>query len=463
MTDMYNIEVEQQLLGSILLNNDLPARFDLDAAWFFDPVHRHLFEVISARITEDQLASPVTIKPLVQDHPGLKELGGPAYLARLAGVSIAPAFKDYAQQLRDLWARRTLSEALRSGADEIERFEIGDSPSATIGRIEAEIASVASVASKKPLVKSWASATNSSIMQIADAYQNDGMAGTPTGIAALDKQIGGMKPGDMIVLAGRPSMGKTALALGLAWSVAEQGIPVFFGSLEMTAEALLPRFFSNKLAQRGVEIPYFNIANGRMNETEFRDVIKIGQEFADLPIQIGERECRSMPRLRSAARRSEKIFGKPPGLIVIDYLQLIEDPKATSDYNRVSKASGDVKSLAMDMGCPVLVLSQLNRGVEAREPPIPRLSDLRDSGKVEEDADIIMLAYRETYYLSKLRESIPVSDLQRHADLADAIRRCGDAVSLFIPKMRGGATGKVDLEYRPAFNLVGSPIGPWEA
>lgn len=453
--ELYNPEAEQQVIGMLLLHNDLATAVPLDPDWCFDPLHHKIVKAILRRIEAGDLASPITLQAEFRDDEGLKELGGTGYLARMAGSSLAPVtFKHYAQMLRDLWARRSMSRVLREGAEQIERIGEGDSPSQTISRVEGEIAAIASVASHRPLVRSWLSASHSAILQINASFQSGGVIGTPTGFKSMDDQIGGMAPGDMIVLAGRPSMGKTAIALGIAWSVMEQGLPVFFGSLEMPAEQLMHRWFSSKLKQRGHEVPYFNIRTGRLAEAEFRDILMLAREFETNPMHFGERECRSMPRLRSAARRAEQIAGKPLGLIVIDYLQLLDDPKSTSDYAKVSKASNDIKTLAMDMRCPVIALSQLSRGVESRDPPTPKLSDLRDSGKIEEDADLILLAYREAYYLTKALEATPKHQIDKITDLSEAILRCKNDVSLFIPKARGGATGKVDLRYWPEFNLI---------
>lgn len=453
----HNIEAEQIVLGTLLVNNAvLPAVPALEAEWFYDPVHAHIMNIISTKISDGELASPVTLKFVFKDDEGLKELGGVKYLAKLAGVSQNSAFAQLVAEIRDLWARRTLADSLSSSLEKLNSFDMGESPQDTLSQIEAEIARIMDVATRKPLTRTWLGTVTASLAQIDEAYRGDGIVGTSTGLKSLDKLIGGMAPADMIVLAGRPSMGKTAMALQIAWLAAQRGDGVFFASLEMAAEQLVPRFASSILASRGVEVPYFSIRTGRMSETDYRSVAGVLEEFSELPIVVADKNCRTMPRLRTAARRSIQMFeakGQKLGLIVVDYLQLIEDPDAKSEYARVSKASSATKALAVALNVPVLVLSQLNRSVESRDPPIPRLSDLRESGRVEEDADIVMLMFRASYYQAKQLENEDLSSkekLEVQAALAENKGKC----TIMVQKARGGPTGKVRIAYDPEFNYI---------
>lgn len=459
-----NIEAEQVLLGSLLLHNDWLGEADLRAEHLADPTHRFILRAITDRIGEGRTASAVSLKAVVEGDAGVQALGGAGYLARMTGVGYSERmrkpFLDLVQEIKDLWARRTMLDALAEAQKEIGTFEPGERPQSAISRLEANIAEVTNITAAKPLTRSWLSAQTGALSQISQAFQGGGVVGTPTGLKTLDDQIGGFAPGDMIVLAGRPSMGKTAIALSLAWRVAEARRAVFFASLEMPGEQLVPRFVSSKLHERGKEIPYFDIRTGRISEETLYEVGKVMREFQDLPVILGEKECRSMIRLRSAARQAHARaleWGMPLGLIVIDFLQLLEDPTAKSDYQRVSNASGMVKALGMDLGCPVIVLSQLNRQVEQRDPPVPRLSDLRESGRVEEDADVVMLAYRPEYYLIKERETLRSDDHDAMADLEAAITAVRGRLDLLIPKARGGPTGKASVMYSAATNYI------WEA
>ena len=455
--NLYSVEIEQAILGTLLLNNDIYSTVPaLDPDWFFDPLHSHIMTVIAQRITEGLLASPITLKTILQDHAGLKELGGPPYLARMAGVSNNSGFKGLVGDLRDLWSRRTLIASLDVGREKLSTFEYGESPQKALEEIEGEIARVMDVASKLPLTRSWLATMTDSLSRIDAAYHGGGVVGTSTGLKDLDEKIGGMVRGDMLVLAGRPSMGKTAIALQIAWLAAMRGEGVFFASLEMATEQLVPRFVSSILASRGVEIPYFAVRTGRMDEGSYRSVVGVMEEYEALPLIVADKDCRSIPRLKTAARRAEQIFTSRQqklGLIVVDFLQLIEDPSAKSEYQRVSNASQAVKSLAVSLDVPVLILSQLNRSVESRTPPIPMLSDLRDSGRIEEDADIVMLMYRASYYLSKQLENDDLKDKDRNEIRAD-LDSVKDKCAVLIPKARGGPTGRVKVRYLPAFNYI---------
>lgn len=459
--EIHNIEAEQQLLGAILLDNSRLDLSQISPDWFYDNTHADILRAIMARIEAGRLVSPVTIKDDLASHEGLKELGGPRYLARLAGASISGfAFKEYALVIREAWARRSMLEALRLSHEAIENSNDGPSLEAALGFVEGQVSEVMAAASSKPLTQSWISVQVEAIQQIVDAKNSEGVTGTSTGLPSLDRKIGGMAAADMIVLAGRPSMGKTAIALDVAWRIAQSGKGVFFASLEMPATQLVPRFVSSMLAARGIEIPYFQIRTGRLTDEELQQVAGVMQDFQWLPMEIAEKDCRSLPRLKSAARRAQKQLAArdmPLGAIFIDYLQLLEDPSAKSDYQRVSQASSAVKSLAVTMGVPVVVLSQLNRQVEMREPPIPKLSDLRESGRIEEDADLILLAYRPEYYIQKSLDELGQGRTEDRVDLEAALSSCRNHLQILIPKARGGPTGAVNLRYAAPLNRVWEP------
>lgn len=454
---LYVPEIEQQVLGNILNSNEKAyALGGVRKEWFFEPAHAEIMDVIQDRLAMGVEANFHTVSSRLADSPLLADLGGQEYLAKMTGFAMFSGFDGMALELRNLWARRIVADALREGLGEIETFSQFQSPQPVLSGVENAISAVASLAADKPLVETALRGMTGALSSAITAKEGDGVAGIKSGIADLDALVGGFAPGDMIVLAGRPSMGKTAIALAMAWKMARQGHGVFFGSLEMPKEQLWNRFFAAMLADRGRDVPYFDIRTGRIDDDTLDRVSDVAKRFQDLPFLTGEKECRSLSRLRSAARRSKAIFeqrGTPLGAIFIDYLQLIEVPEARSDYARVSAASNAIKALAMDLGVPVIALSQLNRGVEQREPPEPRLSDLRESGKVEEDADTVMLVYRAGYYISKMLEGEDLSQdarLELEAQLLDHEDRC----SLFVPKARGGPTGKVRIGYRPATNRV---------
>lgn len=455
----HNIEAEQQVLGSLMLNNDALSDVSIEPEWFYEPTHGRILKAIQSRVLAGKVASPVVLKTDLTDDPGLAELGGPQYLARLAGAAISGrALPTYAATVRDLWVRRTMIERLTESVTEVNALGDDDGPSKALTRLERTLSEVMEIASPKPLTASWLNAQIGAIEAMQKAKQH-GMAGISTGFKCLDDRTGGFAPGDMIVLAGRTSMGKTAIALELAWRAAMSRIGVFFASLEMSREQLVPRFYSSILASRGNLVPYFDIRRGALTEEQFRECVSLAKEFEWLPIEIAEKEARSTPRLRAAALRAQNVLarkGAPLGLVVIDYLQLLEDPTARSPYEAVSRASGAVKSLAMDLQVPVIVLSQLNRGVEMREPPMPKLSDLRESGKIEEDADLVLLAYRPEYYLQKQLEEAEQQGKDT-VDLREMMSRARNQLAIFIPKARGGPTGMADMRISAPHNRI------WEA
>ncbi len=443
----HNIEAEQQLLGALLTNNDTFATTaDLVSAdAFFDPVHREIYERIKSRVDVGQIASPVTLKADLEGHEGLRQLGGVRYLARLAGSAVATfAARDYAQVIVDLKAKRDLldatiqvREAVRDGSKTAIDIAID---------LENRAGSVASKSSAKPLIRSHLSTLIGAVTSINNAYSGVAEPGISTGLPQLDKQLGGLRPGNLVVLAGRASMGKTSLAQNIAFHAAQNGIGVFFGSLEMVGEELAPRFISKGLATRGREIPYSRMISGHLSEREMRDVVEEAKRQEALPIQVGERDIREITRVRTAVKRAHQVFADTPtplGLVVIDYVQRMESKTARSAYERVSQATDACKSLAMELNLPVIALAQLSRAVESRDVPIPMLSDLKESGSLEEDADVVMFCYREAYYLKRKIDALDGSDLEEENDLRLALSNCEHNLDIIVAKQRSGPVGTV--------------------
>jgi replicative DNA helicase len=445
----HDIEAEQQLLGAILANNDSYAKVvDLiSAKTFFDPIHQRIWSVIETKIDAGHLASAVTLKPAFENDEGMKELGGVRYLARLVGVSIASfAVRDYATIIADMAAKRVLIEHIQKADNDLSKGELSASEIAV--SLENSAGAVASTSSIKPMTQSYISTVIKSVSDINATYMGEKPAGLSTGIRQLDQKLsGGFRPGEFIVLAGRPSMGKTSVAQNIAFNVAQQGRAVFFASLEMLAPALVNRFLSLGLAQKGNKIPYTKLTSGDLTESQMRQIVEEAQAQQELPIEFAEREQREVRQLKSAARRAKQKFADtktPLGLIVIDYLQLIDVLAAKSIYERVSTASDVCKSIANEFELPVVALSQLSRNVEMRDPPMPQLSDLRESGRLEEDADVVMMTYRDEYYTEKRLESaIASGNRDEEIDLRTVLDRQRGKLDIFIPKQRGGATGMV--------------------
>lgn len=458
---LFNVEAEQAVLGLVLHSNDLAHEIALKPDHFFEPTHARLWASVMELVDANRLASPVSLGLIHKDDEGLRELGGPPYLVRLMSAAPAPSgARDYAQLVRDLSSRRTISEALRRSLDEIEGGNVYHSPQPAISSVEEAVSAAMVQASNKPLVESPVSGLTDAIRAAQHAHDQGGIVGTPTDLAQVDELIGGMAPADMIVLAGRPSMGKTAVGLGIAWRAAMKGSGVFFASLEMPKVQIWNRFLSWRLhEEEGMDVPYFAIRSGRLDQDAFQAIGRIARKYhMDFPLLTAEKEARDFTRLRAAAFRARAVFSQgrfPLGLVVIDYLQLIEISGLKVGYETVSAASNRIKALAMDLGVPVVALSQLNRGVEQRDPPIPIMADLRESGKIEEDADTVILLYREAYYIQKLLERGHL-ELEEEADararLADVKHQC----KLLVEKSRAGPTGSVVIGYRPEINKVWS-------
>ncbi|WP_288927199.1 DnaB-like helicase C-terminal domain-containing protein [uncultured Maritimibacter sp.] len=457
---LFNVEAEQAVLGFAMTSGDRVLELDLKPDHFFEPTHARLWASVLELVDAGRVASPVALGTIHKSDEGLIELGGPPYLARMMSMAASThGAKDTAQLVRDLWSRRTISEALRRSLDEIEGGNVYHSPQPAISSVEEAVSAAMVQASNKPLVESPVSGLTDAIRAAQHAHDQGGIVGTPTDLAQVDELIGGMAPADMIVLAGRPSMGKTAVGLGIAWRAAMKGSGVFFASLEMPKAQIWNRFLSWRLhEEEGLDVPYFAIRSGRLDQDAFQAIARVARGYTDLPILTAEKEARDFTRLRAAAFRARAVFSQgrfPLGLVVIDYLQLIEISGLKVGYETVSAASNRIKALAMDLGVPVIALSQLNRGVEQRDPPIPIMADLRESGKIEEDADTVILLYRESYYIQKLLERGHL-ELEEEADararLSDVKHQC----KLLVEKSRAGPTGSVVIGYRPEINKVWS-------
>jgi replicative DNA helicase len=442
----YNIEAEQQLLGALLADN---TRLDhvtdaLAPEMFYDPVHGQIYERIKARVEAGELASPVTLKWDFEASGALKDLGGTGYLVKLVGASISSGFRDYARLIVDLHGRR---ELVRSAEEAIELVNAGDRSTAELAlALETKAGALASKSSLKPLVRSHLSALTGSISQINDAYSGARKVGVSTGVPALDEKLGFLRPGQLIVVAGRPAMGKSTVAQNIMYAAAMAGVGVFNGSWEMEGEEVGTRLISRGLADHGANIPYSRMIKGALSEDEMRATVEEAKRQQALPIYYGERDVRDLARFRSAVRRAQQEMAgtaTPLGLVIVDYIQQMQDDTARSAYERASRASDACKSLARELGLPVVACAQLSREVERRDPPIPQLSDLRETGKLEEDADVVIFTYREAYYLSKAIQNFEGNNFDELADLKYRMGQVEHDLSLMIAKHRGGPTGMV--------------------
>jgi replicative DNA helicase len=469
----HSVEAEQQLLGAILTNNDVFDRIAsiIGPQHFFDPVHARIFEIASARIAKNNLASPVTLKAFMEDDEGLKELGGPTYLARLAGAAISSfAVRDYAQMIYDLAVRRDLISLGRDISARAAKVDITSGPREQIVEAEQALYKMAEQGRSESGFQSFLKAVTDAVNVANAAYQREGgLAGVSTGLVDMDRKLGGLHRSDLLILAGRPSMGKTSLATNIAFNIAKayrkgtrpdgtegtvEGGVVGFYSLEMSAEQLAARILSE-----AAEVPSEQIRRGDMTETEFRRFVDAAKSLEACPLFIDDTPALPISQLAARARRLKRTHGLD--VLIIDYLQLVKGTgKGDNRVNEISEISQGLKAIAKELDIPVIALSQLSRQVESREDKRPQLSDLRESGSIEQDADVVMFVFREEYY--KEREKPGEHDLEKMAAWQDEMERLHGRAEVIIGKQRHGPIGTVELSFEGRFTRFGNLIKPWQ-
>ncbi|MEM1351263.1 MAG: replicative DNA helicase [Pseudomonadota bacterium] len=469
----HSIEAEQQLLGALLTNNDSYDRVAsiVGPKHFFDPVHARIFEIAAARIAKNSLASPVTLKAFMEDDEGLKELGGPGYLARLAGGAISAfAVKDYAQMIYDLAVRRDLIQLGRDISDKAARMDVASEPREQIVDAEQALYALAEQGKVESGFQSFLKAVTDAVNVANAAYQRDGgLAGMSTGLVDLDKKLGGLHRSDLLILAGRPSMGKTSLATNMAFNIAKayrrgarpdgsegavNGGVVGFYSLEMSAQQLAARILSE-----ASEVPSENIRRGNMTEEEFRRFVEAAKALEACPLYIDDTPALPIAQLAARARRLKRTHGLD--VLMVDYLQLVRGTgKPENRVNEISEITMGLKAIAKELDIPVVALSQLSRQVESREDKRPQLSDLRESGSIEQDADVVMFVFREEYY--KEREKPGDHDLEAMAKWQDEMERLHGRAEVVIGKQRHGPIGTVELSFEGRFTRFGNLVQPWQ-
>ena len=465
----HNVEAEQQLLGALLNNNDLYDRVSsvVKAEHFYDPVHARIFEVIDARITKNALASPVTVKNFLEEDEGLRELGGAAYLANLAGGAVSSyAARDYAQTVRDLAIRRELMSLGQEIASKASRVDVASEPREQIVEAEQALYAMSDQGQANQGFQSFLRAVTDAVEVANAAYQRDGgLAGVSTGLEDMDKKLGGLHKSDLLILAGRPSMGKTSLATNIAFNIAKayrrgerpdgtqgavNGGVVGFFSLEMSAEQLAARILSE-----AAEVPSEQIRRGDMTEGEFRRFVEAAKQLEACPLFIDDTPALPIPQLAARARRLKREHGLD--VLIVDYLQLVRPGRSSdSRVNEVSEITQGLKAIAKELDIPVVALSQLSRQVESREDKRPQLSDLRESGSIEQDADVVMFVFREEYYAE--REKPGDDKLDEMAKWAERMERLHGKAEVIVGKQRHGPIGTVELSFEGRFTRFGNLV-----
>ena len=469
----HSIEAEQQLLGAILTNNDVYDRVAsiLGPQHFYDPVHARIYEISATRIAKNNLASPVTLKAFMEDDEGLKELGGPAYLARLAGAAISAfAVRDYAQMIYDLAIRRDLISLGRDISAKAAHVDVSSEPREQIVEAEQQLYQLAEQGQTDSGFQSFLRAVTDAVNVANAAYQREGgLAGVSTGLIDMDKKLGGLHRSDLLILAGRPSMGKTSLATNIAFNIAKtykrgllpdgaegavDGGVVGFYSLEMSAEQLAARILSE-----ASEVPSEQIRRGDMTEGEFRRFVDAAKSLEACPLYIDDTPALPISQLAARARRLKRTHGLD--VLIVDYLQLVRPASAKdSRVNEVSEITQGLKAIAKELDIPVIALSQLSRQVENREDKRPQLSDLRESGSIEQDADVVMFVFREEYY--KEREKPGDHELDKMASWQDEMERLHGKAEVIIGKQRHGPIGTIELSFEGRITRFGNLVKPWQ-
>ena len=469
----HSIEAEQQLLGGLLNNNDLYYSLEdkVDPEHFYDPVHSRIFEIISTRIKDGKLASAVTVNTFLTEDEGLKELGGSSYLAQLMAGSVASsAIKDYSNLVYDLAIRRELIILGQEISSRAQSIKVDEQPEEQIILAEQNLYKIGDSGKSETGFKSFLKALGEAVQVANAAHHRDGnLAGISTGFIDLDKKMGGLHSSDLIILAGRPSMGKTSLATNIAYNIAKSfkkndnadgtsetvnGGIVGFYSLEMSAEQLAARILSET-----AEIPSEQIRRGDMTESEFRRFVEAAKSIESSPLFIDDTPALTIAQLASRARRLKRTHGLDA--LIIDYLQLVRAGSSRDNrVNEISEITQGLKAIAKELNIPVIALSQLSRQVENRDDKRPQLADLRESGSIEQDADVVLFVYREEYY--KEREKPSDHDLEKMAIWQEEMDRLHGRAELILGKQRHGPIGTVELSFEGKYTRFGNLVKPWQ-
>jgi replicative DNA helicase len=469
----HNLEAEMALLGAILVNNEACDRVSnfLMPEHFHEGVHARIYEAVAKRIRGGQLASPVTLKSFFEQDETMQDIGGPAYLARLAAsaTTIINA-EDYGRTIYELAQRRSLiaigSEIVNNSFD----TPVDKSSRHLIEEAEQQLYEIAESEKYGQGFQPFGTALTEAIDMAAAAHERDGgLSGISTGLKDLDEKLGGLQASDLIILAGRPAMGKTSLATNIAYNVAAAyqaehnadgtmnvkngGIVAFF-SLEMSGEQLATRIISEQ-----AEISSEFIRRGKISQEQFNKLVDVSQHLQSLPLYIDATGGLTIAQLAARARRLKRQRGTL-GLIVVDYLQLLAGSARRASESRVQEVTEittGLKALAKELNVPILALSQLSRQVENRDDKRPQLADLRESGSIEQDADVVTFVYRHEYYLERTKPEEGTTDFQTWFDESQRVHGVAEVI---IGKQRHGPTGTVELQFEKEFTRFSNLARP---
>ena len=445
-----NIEAEQSVIGSTLLSNEIFDEINIliSSKNFYDPMHQKIFSAIEKLIYSGMLANPITLKNYFENEKD--ELNVPEYLVKITKFSTSSRQAiEYSKLIYDLYVKRELIKISENVIDAAKLNDLDNDGQKIIENYEKSLFDLAEKGSFSSTIVKFDEALKRTIEMASSAYKNDeGIVGVPTGLTDLDDRLGGLHKSDLVIIAGRPSMGKTALATNIAFYAAKKiqdegkKSSIAFFSLEMSSEQLSTRI----LAEQS-RIKSNDIRRGRISEEQFDKFIETSKNITELPLYIDETPAISIAALSNRARRIKRKYGLD--MVVVDYIQLM----SASNYREgrvqeISEITQGLKALAKELSVPVLALSQLSRAVEHRDDKKPQLADLRESGSIEQDADVVMFVYREAYYLER-KEPRPAT--VEHAEWQAKMNEVSNLAEIIIGKQRHGPTGNIMLEFEAMF------------
>ena len=446
-----NVEAEQSVIGSILVTNEI---FDeistiISNINFYDPMHQKIFNAIESMIYKGMLANPITLKSYFENEKD--ELNIPEYLVKITKFSTSVRQSiEYSKIIYDMFVRRELIKISENIIDSAKENNLESNGQNIIENSEKLLYDLAEKGTFSSSLIKFDDAMKQTIEMASAAYKNEGgIVGVPTGLRDLDDKLGGLHQSDLVIIAGRPSMGKTSLATNIAFNAAKNILDngskssVAFFSLEMSSEQLSTRIISEQ-----ARIGSNDIRRGRISDEQFDQFLETSKNISELPLFIDETPAISIAAMSNRARRIKRLHGLD--LIVVDYIQLMKGSLNNKDgrVQEISQITQGLKAIAKELGVPVLALSQLSRQVEQREDHKPQLADLRESGSIEQDADVVMFVYREGYYLQRKE---PREATVEHAEWQAKMNEVAHLAEIIIGKQRHGPIGKVTLEFEERF------------
>ena len=445
-----NIEAEQAILGTILVSNEIFDEINtiISNINFYDPMHQKIFAAIESLIYKGMLANPITLKNYFENEKD--DLNIPEYLVKITKFSTSSRQAiEYSKIIYDMYVRRELIKISENTIDTAKQKDLNVSGQNIIENSERLLFDLAEKGSFSSSLIKFDEAMKLTIEMASNAYKNDeGIVGVPTGLTDLDDTLGGLHESDLIIIAGRPSMGKTALATNIAFNAAQRlqasgkKSSIAFFSLEMSSEQLSTRI----LAEQS-KIKSNDIRRGRISDEQFDKFIETSKNISELPLYIDETPAISIAAISNRARRIKRLHGLD--MLVVDYIQLVRATNTKDGrVQEISEITQGLKAIAKELAIPVLALSQLSRQVEQRDNHKPQLSDLRESGSIEQDADVVMFVFREAYYLER-KEPRPAT--VEHAEWQAKMNEVSNLAEIIIGKHRHGPTRSIMLEFEAMF------------